>query len=73
MTQFHYIDTISEIEVPIYFFIGRNDYNTPFQLVEEYYNQIKAPVKRLVVFEDSAHTPFISENDKFSNELISIL
>jgi len=73
MTQFNYMDSIPEIEVPIYFFIGRNDYNTPYQLVEEYFNEIKAPAKELIVFEDSAHTPFISENQKFNHELIKIL
>ena len=73
MTQYNYIESIPEIKVPVYFFIGRNDYNTPFQLVEEYFNQIEAPVKRMIVFEDSAHTPFISETEKFRSELLNIL
>ncbi len=73
ITQYNYIDSIPEIDVPIYFLIGLNDRNTPYALVEEYYSQIKAPFKRLIVFENSAHTPFLSESDKFNEELISIL
>ncbi len=73
MTQFNYIDSIPEIEVPIYFLVGSYDYNTPLQLVEEYYNQIEAPAKKMIVFEDSAHTPFISETERFNDEIISIL
>jgi pimeloyl-ACP methyl ester carboxylesterase len=73
IAQYNYIESVPEIKVPVYFFTGRNDYNTPFVLVEEYYNTIKAPVKELVVFEDSAHTPFFSETEKFINELKKIL
>lgn len=70
--QYNYIESIPELEIPIYFFIGSKDYNTPFQLVEEYYIKIVAPYKKLVIFEDSGHTPFITENEKFIQELIAV-
>ncbi len=73
MAQYNYIHSVPEIKVPVYFFIGRNDYNTPFVLVEEYNNTIIAPKKELIIFEDSAHTPFFSETEKFNNELKKIL
>jgi len=73
MAQHNYLDSIKEIKVPIYFFIGHHDYNTPYELVEEYYQLIEAPFKELVVFENSAHTPFISETDKFNYELIKLI
>lgn len=72
MKQYNYIQSIPKIEIPVYFFIGRNDYNTPFMLVEEYYQILEAPYKELVVFEQSAHTPFFSEPEKFNRELIKI-
>ncbi len=73
MNQYNYMESVPEIEVPVYFFAGREDYNTPLELIEEYYNVIKAPEKRLIVFEHSAHTPFFSETEKFNNEIIRIL
>ena len=73
MTGFNYIESIPALAVPVYFLIGRNDYNTPFKLVEEYYSRVNAPSKTLIVFEESAHTPFFSEREKFNRELISIL
>ncbi len=73
MIQFDYIELIPELEVPVYFFIGRNDYNTPHKLVEEYYQIIEAPEKELVVFENSAHTPFFAESEKFNRELIKLV
>lgn len=53
-------------EVPIYFLLGRNDYDTPSKLAEEYFNAIEAPNKELVWFEKSAHFPFYEEPEKFN-------
>ena len=71
----HHIDYMSEIpslEVPVWFIIGDKDKNTPRQLVEEYYEMIEAPHKELVIFDSSAHTPFLAEPEKFSREIINI-
>ncbi len=71
----HHIDYTSEIpslEVPVWFLIGDKDKNTPHLLVEEYYEMIEAPRKELVVFDSSAHTPFLGEPEKFSWEVIRI-
>ena len=60
---------IKEYEMPVYFFIGKYDYTTPFQLVAEYHDSIKAPHKELIYFENSAHFPFFEEPDKFCDEI----
>ncbi len=59
------------LEVPVYFFIGRHDYNTPFALVEEYYDLLEAPSKSLIWFENSAHMPNLEEPDRFQDVLIN--
>jgi len=66
------ITEIPALQLPAYFLTGRNDYNTPYQLVREYYEILEAPEKEIIVFEDSAHTPMFAENDKFSQALIDI-
>ncbi|MDX1638106.1 MAG: alpha/beta hydrolase [Balneolaceae bacterium] len=70
------IDLFSEIptvKVPLFFMTGRNDYNTPHQLVREYYAQLEAPLgKQLIPFDHSAHTPFIAEPKKFVQTLADI-
>ncbi|MBG0859339.1 MAG: alpha/beta hydrolase [Bacteroidales bacterium] len=65
-------DEIREYHVPVYFFIGRSDYTTPYALIEEYYKIIKAPIKDTVYFNDSSHFPFFEEPDKFCNEIKKI-
>jgi len=49
--------TISQVNVPIYFFVGRYDFNTPSALIEAYFNDLTAPAgKKLIWFENSAHS-----------------
>ncbi len=71
----HHIDYMTKapvLEVPVWFLIGDKDKNTPRQLIEEYYDLIKAPRKELVIFDSSAHTPFLAEPEKFNREIINI-
>jgi pimeloyl-ACP methyl ester carboxylesterase len=59
-----------KLDVPIYFFIGRHDVNAPVSLVDDYYNMLTAPYKELVWFENSGHSPWINETDKFIDEIL---
>jgi pimeloyl-ACP methyl ester carboxylesterase len=61
------------LEVPVYFLAGRRDYNTPSEVVEEYYKRLEAPRKELIWFEHSAHSPNLEEPDRFQEVLISRL
>lgn len=69
------ISEIVEFKIPIYFLVGRYDYvpSCANELVEEYCKNIKAPKKKVIWFEESAHFPNLEEPDKFQKELIDIL
>jgi pimeloyl-ACP methyl ester carboxylesterase len=73
MSNFDYIESIPAVEVPVYFFAGANDYNTPLALIREYYQVLNAPRKELVVFQTSAHLPFLAEHGKFVEEVIRVV
>jgi pimeloyl-ACP methyl ester carboxylesterase len=61
----------SRIDIPVHFFAGRYDYNTPSQLTERYFQQIDAPRgKQLVWFENSGHMIPYEEPEKYCNELL---
>lgn len=66
------MDKILDIKVPIYFFCGKYDYVTPTALIEEYYNKINAPVKKIIIFNESAHYPYIEEPERFAEEIIKV-
>jgi len=60
----------TKYEIPIFFCLGKYDYQTPSVLVEEYFNIIKSPYKEIMLFNNSAHYPLFEEPDKFNNYLI---
>lgn len=67
------MDTIIDLKVPICFFCGKYDYMTPTILVEEYYKKINTSFKKIVVFENSAHFPYIEEPNRFAEEIVKIV
>jgi pimeloyl-ACP methyl ester carboxylesterase len=68
----HFARDLLEFEVPIYFCAGRRDYNTPFELVVEYFEKLRAPRKHLVWFEHSAHLPNLEEPEAFCDFCLSL-
>jgi pimeloyl-ACP methyl ester carboxylesterase len=62
---------VLSFEVPIYFALGRHDYEAPSILAEQYFNIIEAPKKEIIWFENSAHLANIEENEKFDDLLIN--
>ncbi len=63
---------ITSLEIPVYFLQGAHDYNTPTELVVEYYDQLVAPKKNLVLFKSSAHMPQFEESDLFIEKVREI-
>jgi proline iminopeptidase len=56
--------------VPVFFLLGRHDWQMPAQSSADYFDSIDAPCKRLVWFEHSAHYPPFEEPEKFERVLV---
>jgi pimeloyl-ACP methyl ester carboxylesterase len=65
-------DTVSLLDVPVVMVQGRHDQVAPAEAAQRYADSLQAPSKRLVWFEDSAHTPHLDEPDKFRNLLVKL-
>jgi pimeloyl-ACP methyl ester carboxylesterase len=61
----------TRLEVPVYFMIGRHDVNAPLKLTEEYFNLLTAPRKELIWFENSGHSPWMNETEKFVDTIVN--
>jgi pimeloyl-ACP methyl ester carboxylesterase len=61
---------VPRLEIPVFFFTGHHDYNTPFELVEEYAAALEAPHVEIVWFEESAHSPPLEEPERFADLLV---
>jgi pimeloyl-ACP methyl ester carboxylesterase len=60
-----------EIRCPIYFFVGRRDYQTNSGITEKYFQTLTAPKKELYWFDRSAHSLPTSEPDKLQEIIIN--
>ena len=63
---------ILEVRIPVFFFLGRHDLNTPSTLAAAYLEALSAPLKEPVWFENSAHFPFWTEKAAFHRELLQV-
>ncbi len=61
---------VPAVQVPVYFCLGRHDYEVPSILSARYYEALRAPRKQLLWFENSAHLPNTEEKEKFNRFLI---
>lgn len=64
--QFDLRRDIPSVKVPVYFISGLYDYNCPWPLVKEYYQQLTSPKKDFFLFEKSGHSPLFEEPIKFN-------
>jgi pimeloyl-ACP methyl ester carboxylesterase len=64
------IEQVPEVEIPVYFAIGRHDYIASFVLAKEYFDQLRAPYREFIWFDNSAHSPPFEEPERFNALLI---
>ena len=64
--------TLPRLEVPVVMVQGRHDQVAPGAAAQRYASSLQAPGKRLVWFDNSAHTPHLDEPGKFRDLLLGI-
>jgi pimeloyl-ACP methyl ester carboxylesterase len=69
-SRVNFLAETPEIHCPIYFFVGVNDYQTHFKLIEEYYHSVKADRKDLFWFARSGHLLNLTEPAKLQEIII---
>lgn len=52
---------LDRLDVPVVMLLGRHDFTTPSLIVATWMTRVRAPTKRVVWFEHSAHLPMIEE------------
>lgn len=66
-------DEIKKIDIPIYLFQGKYDYQVSTKLANKFIEQIEAPEKEIFIFENSAHSPNTEEFKKFNTIVIQLI
>ncbi|MCM3764252.1 alpha/beta fold hydrolase [Neobacillus niacini] len=66
-------DVIHNVEVPVTIMMGRHDLTVPHAPTQEFFDQLQAPSKEWLTFENSAHSPNYEELEKFTQIVVSKL
>jgi len=66
VSSLNLIDLVPALQIPVFFFLGRNDHFVPPQTSVAYFDALSAPSKKLVWFEHSGHEMFVDEPDNFN-------
>lgn len=64
------LSSIKTIKIPVYFLMGRHDWNLPTSITEAYAKDLAAPKKEMIWFEKSGHEPLSEEAEKFNQVMI---
>jgi pimeloyl-ACP methyl ester carboxylesterase len=65
--------SIDSMQIPVYIFQGIHDYQTPYSVAKDFFDNLKAPQKEFITFENSAHSPLMEEVDKFNTKVRSLV
>lgn len=63
-------ESAPEIKCPVYFFVGRRDFQTNSEITEKYFEKLMTPKKELTWFERSAHSLPTAEPEKLQTTII---
>lgn len=61
---------VKKMGVPLVFLLGRHDYTVPSPVAADWFARVKAPSKKLVWLEHSAHMPMVEEPGHFFAALL---
>ncbi len=67
-----FLKEIKGLDMPVFFIAGKYDFITPTALVQKFCDELDAPMKELIIFENSAHLPQLEEHEQFAEVLIKI-
>jgi pimeloyl-ACP methyl ester carboxylesterase len=73
VSRLNLIELAPALEMPVFFFLGRNDHWVSPAISARYFDAPTAPSKKLVWFEHSGHEPFVDEPAKFNAEMTGLV
>ncbi|MEK4329773.1 alpha/beta hydrolase [Paenibacillus sp. FSL R7-0312] len=69
LTEHDITELVDQIDIPVYFVMGQFDLMTSVNEARKYLDELEAPHKEFVVFDQSAHYPQFEEKEKFAQWL----
>jgi pimeloyl-ACP methyl ester carboxylesterase len=73
VSRINLMEAVPSLQMPLFFFLGRQDHWVPPEISVVYFDSLTAPSKRLVWFEESGHEPFVDEPAKFNASMAELV
>jgi len=73
VSKINLLELIPALQVPVFFFLGRQDHWVPPETSVEFFDALEAPSKKLVWFEESGHEVFMDEPAKFNAAMVEFV
>jgi pimeloyl-ACP methyl ester carboxylesterase len=67
------VPNLDKITVPTLILFGKYDYICPLELADDITTKIKSAYKKTVIFENSAHSPMVTEEPAYWQEIIQFI
>lgn len=68
-----FMNTAKKLDVPVYLLLGHHDMNCVYTLAEKWFDELQSPDKKLIWFENSAHSPQWEESEKWNDEFTYLM
>jgi pimeloyl-ACP methyl ester carboxylesterase len=72
-SKLNLLKLVPALQMPVFFFLGRQDHWVPPETSVAYFERLVAPSKTLVWFEKSGHEPFVDEPAKFNAAMVDMV
>lgn len=59
------MERVPSLDLPVFILHGEHDYTTTWTQANRFYESLEAPTKQMFTFRNSAHSPFIEEQERF--------
>lgn len=73
MMEFDIRQRGSNYQVPVYYVLGEKDQQTPIELAKVYFNEIKAPDKKLYVIPEAGHMTMLDNVELYRSTICEIM
>lgn len=61
---------LPKVKCPVYFIVGKKDFQTNYKIAEEYFKILKAPKKQIYEFENSGHSVLMEKPEEIQKIII---
>lgn len=73
VSKLNLIELVPALKMPVFFLLGRHDHWVPPQTSVPYFDALRAPSKKLIMFEKSSHELFADEPEKFNSVMTDLV